>query len=167
MSSVQSHWLFLYYVVFSIMSVQYCLCISKIQCPVSVYSVSSARFYSVQCKQCSEPIASVSFFKCSVCRVESVAYIVNGVQCQLGYSLGHSWSAYYYSVWVVFSLVFSCQWGSESIAFSVSSVSVAFRVLLFSGSFSVCTLQCLQCQFRALAVHQESVMLTSCSESTL
>ena len=28
----------------------------------------------------------------------------------------------------MFSLVFSCQWGSESVAFSVSSVFVAFRV---------------------------------------
>ena len=66
--------------------------------------------------------------KRSVYRVKSVAYIISGVQCQLGYRLRRSWSSYYYSVLVVFSLVFSCQWGSESIAFSVSSVSAAFRV---------------------------------------
>ena len=66
----------------------------------------------------------------------------------------------------MFSLVFSCQWVSESVAFSVSSVSVAFRV---------CTLQCVilrlystvSAVFRALAVHQEPVMFMSCSESTL
>ena len=66
----------------------------------------------------------------------------------------------------VFSLVFSCQWASESIAFSVSSVSVAF---------SVCTVQwvilrlhsLVSAVFRALAVHQASVMSMSCSESTL
>ena len=51
----------------------------------------------------------------------------------------------------MFSLVFSCQWGSESVAFSVSSVSVAFRVCtvqwvivrLYSSASAV---------FRALAV---------------
>ena len=53
MCSVQSSLLFLYYVVFSVMSVQYCLCVSR--------------------------IASVQFLKRSV--VESVAYIVSGVQC--------------------------------------------------------------------------------------
>ena len=101
-----------------------------------------------------ESTASVLFLKCSVYRVESVAY-----------SLLHSWSFCYYSVSVVFSLVFSCQWGSESIAFSVSSVSVAFIM---------CTVQwvilrlysSVSAVFRALAVHQESVMFMSCSEST-
>ena len=67
----------------------------------------------------------------------------------------------------MFSLL-SCQWGSESIAFSVSSVSVAF--------WAVCTVQwviprlysSVSAVFRALAVHQEpSVMFMSCSESTL
>ena len=77
--------------------------------------------------------------------VESVAYIFNGVQCYLGYSLRRSWSADYYSVSVVFSLVCSCQWGSESIAFSVCSVQGTCTCVLFSGSFSVCTLHCLQC----------------------
>ena len=56
-------------------------------------------------------------------------------------------------------------WGSKSIVFSVSSVSVAF---------SVCTVQwaiprlysSVSAVFRALAVHQESVMFMSCSEST-
>ena len=72
MCSVQSSLLFLYYVVFSVMSVQYCLCVSRIQCTqcsLSVYSVGS------------ESMASVQFLKRSVYRVESVAYIVNGVQC--------------------------------------------------------------------------------------
>ena len=43
-SSVQSSLLFLHYVVFSVMSVQYCLCVGRIQCTqhsVSVYSVDS------------------------------------------------------------------------------------------------------------------------------
>ena len=40
--SVQSSLLFLYYAVFSVMSVQYCLCVSRIQCTqCSVYSVGS------------------------------------------------------------------------------------------------------------------------------
>ena len=42
--SVQSSLLFLYYVVFSVMSVLYCLCVSRIQCTqcsVSVYSIGS------------------------------------------------------------------------------------------------------------------------------
>ena len=89
------------------------------------------------------------------------------------------------SVSVVFSLVFTNQWGSESIAFSDSSVSVAFRVCtvqwvifrLYSSvsvAFRVCTVQwvilrlysSVSAVFRALAVHQESVMFMPCSEST-
>ena len=94
--------------------------------------------------------------------VESVAYIVNGVQCYLGYSLRRSWSADHYSVSVVFSLVCSCQWGSESIAFSVCSVQGTCTCVLFSGSFSVCTLHCLQC-----SEHWLFTKNLSCSESTL
>ena len=60
------------------------------------------------------------------------------------------------SVSVVFSLVFSCQWGSESIAFSVSSVSVAFRVC--TVQWVILRLYSVSAVFRALAVHQESVM---------
>ena len=41
MCSVQSNLLCLYYVVFSVMSVQYGLCVSSIQCSVSVHSVGS------------------------------------------------------------------------------------------------------------------------------
>ena len=44
MCSIQSSLLFLYYVVFSVVSVQYCLCVSRIQCTecwVSLLSVSS------------------------------------------------------------------------------------------------------------------------------
>ena len=39
MCSVQSSLLFLYYVVFSVMSVQYCLCVSMIQCTVFIVSL--------------------------------------------------------------------------------------------------------------------------------
>ena len=59
---------------FSVTSVQYCLCVSRIQCTqcsVSVYSVGS------------ESMASVQFLKRSVYRVESVAYIVSGVHAVL------------------------------------------------------------------------------------
>ena len=151
MRSVQSSLLFLYYVVFSVMSVQYCLCVSRIQCTqcsVSVYRVGSVLQRSMQVV-----LVSVQFLKYVQFIGQSVAYIVNGVRCQLGYSLRRSWSAYYYSVLVVFS-VGSCQWGSESVAFSgvqrlQRSVSVQCLqrsgCVLFSGSFSVCTLQCLQC----------------------
>ena len=54
------------------------------------------------------------------------------------------------------SLVFSCQWGSESIAFSVSSASVAFRVC--TVQWVILRLYSVSAVFRALAVHQESVM---------
>ena len=53
MCSVRSSLLFLYYVVFSVMSVQYCLCVSRIQCTqcsVSVYWASAQFYDSVQCK---------------------------------------------------------------------------------------------------------------------
>ena len=163
MCSVQSSLLFLYYAAFSVMSVQYYLCASRIkctQCSVSVYSVSSVRSMQAVFR-----VASVQFLKHSVYRVESVAYTVSGVQCQLGYSLRCSWSAYCYSVSVVFSLVLSCQWGLESIAFSVSSVSVVFRV---------CTVQWVILRLYSLvsAVFKhwlfiESFMSMSCSESTL
>ena len=119
--------------------------------------------HSVQCQSTErrlssmQVVCSISSVSEAVYRVESVAYIVNGVQCYLGYSLRRSWSAYYYSVSVVFSLALSCKWGSESVAFTVSSVSVAFKV---------CTVQwvilrlysSVSAVFRALAVHQESVM---------
>ena len=51
MRSVQSSLLSLYCVVFSVMSVQYCLCVSRIQCtqcPVSVYRVGSVLKRSMQ-----------------------------------------------------------------------------------------------------------------------
>ena len=50
-------------------------------CSVQCQSIAPAQFYSVQCKQCSESIASVHFLKRSVYRVESVAYIVSGDHC--------------------------------------------------------------------------------------
>ena len=67
-------------VVFSVMSVQYRLCVSRIQCTqcsVSVYRVGSA---SMQVVFRVYSISSVSLAR-SVYRVESVAYTVNGVQC--------------------------------------------------------------------------------------
>ena len=160
MRSVQSSLLFLYYVVFSVMSVQYYLCVSRIQCTqcsVSVYRVGSVLQRSMQVV-----LVSVQFLKYVQFIGQSVAYIVNGVRCQLGYSLRRSWSAYYYSVLVVFSLVFSCQWGSESVAVSVSSVQGVYCSVGHSPSvlFSVCSVQSTGC-------NQESVMLMSCSESTL
>jgi len=51
MRSVQSSLLSLYCVVFSVMSVQYCLCVSRIQCTqcsVSVYRVGSVLKRSMQ-----------------------------------------------------------------------------------------------------------------------
>ena len=97
--NVQSSLLFLYYVVvFSVISVQYCLCVSRIYCiQCQCRSISSDRYIAFNASSV-QSIASVQFLKRSVCRVQSVAYIVNGVQCQLGYSQRRSWSAYYYSV---------------------------------------------------------------------
>jgi len=42
MCSVPSSLLFVYYVVFSVMSVQYCLCVSTIQCTQCSLSIGSA-----------------------------------------------------------------------------------------------------------------------------
>ena len=154
MWSVQSSMLFLYYVVFSVTSVQYCLCVSRIQCTqrsVSVYNVGSVL---LRLKQVVFRVVSVQFLKHSVYKVESVAYIVNGVQCQLGYSLRRLWSACYYSVSVVFSLVLSCQWGSESVAFSVCSVQGVYCSVGHSPSvlFSVCSVQSTGCSPRVCHV---------------
>ena len=140
------------------MSVQYCLCVSRIQCTqysVSVYSVGSVIQHSMQVVF---RVASVQFLKHSVYRVESVAYIVSGVQCQLGYSLQCSWSAYYYSVSVVFGLVFSCQWGSVysvQCQFSVCSVQSVYCSVGHSPSvlFSVCSVQSTGCSPRVCHVH--------------
>ena len=126
----------------------------------SVYTVFSVslehRLSSIAFNASSvQSIASVQFLKRSVYRVESVAYIVNGVQCWLGYSLQHSWSACYYSVSAVFSLVFSCQWGSESVTFSVSSVQGVYCSVGHSLSvlFSVCSVQSTGCSPRVCHVH--------------
>ena len=70
------------YVVFSrVMSVQYCLCVSRISVhSVQCQSIASAQFYSVQCKQCSE---SVQFLKLSVytviCSIQSMVFSVSWV----------------------------------------------------------------------------------------
>ena len=62
--SVLSSSFFLYHVVFSVMSVQYCLCVGRIQCTQCQVQCQSTerrlRFYSVQSKKCS---ASVQFLK--------------------------------------------------------------------------------------------------------
>ena len=98
MCSLQSSLLFLYYVVFSVMLVQYCLCVSSIQCTqysVLVYSVGSVIYHSMQVVF---RVASVQF-KHSVYRVESVAYsqwcsVLAGLQstvfmvCLLYFSVG-------------------------------------------------------------------------------
>ena len=159
MRSVQSSLLFLYYVVFSVMSVQYCLCVSRIQCTqcsVSVYtmfsvsvhnvqcqSIGSAQFCSVQCKQCSESIASV------LKRVQPI-----------GQSLQHTQSIMLSSmvtVYGVHGLPTIIQCWQCSVQYSVVSGVLSLQrsmsvqclqhsgCVLFSGSFSVCTLQCLQC----------------------
>ena len=63
MRSVQSSLLFLYYVVFSVMSVQYCLCVSRIQCTqcsVPVYWVGSVLQRSMQVVSRVYSISSVS-----------------------------------------------------------------------------------------------------------
>ena len=167
MCSVQSSLLFLYYVEFGVKSVQYCLCVSWIQCTQCSMSVHSVG--SVQCKQCSCSHHQISFLSVqSILRVESVAHIVNGVQWQLGYSLWRSWSAYYYSV----SAVFCLSSIHLSVGFSLQR-SVSIQSLqrsgwvLFSGSFSVCTLRCLHCSQYWLFTKSLSVMFMSCSESTL
>ena len=59
-------------------AVQYCLSVSRIQCTqcsVSVYSVGSVL------QRLMQVVFRVAFVKHSVYRVESVPYIVNGVQC--------------------------------------------------------------------------------------
>ena len=120
--------------------------------------------HSVQCQSTERRFSSIAFNASSVqhqfsflSSLQGRVCSIHSQWCYLGYSLRRSWSAYYYSVSVVFSLVFSCQWGSESIAFSVSSVSVAFRVctvqwVILRLYFSVSAV------FRPLAVHQESDM---------
>ena len=169
MFSVQGSLLFLYYVVFSVMSVQYGLCVSRIQCTQCSVSVASAQLYCVQCKQCSEPIVSVHSIHSQWCSVlaglQSTAFMVclllfSSVQSSNQLSVGFR----VYSVQYQFSVcsvrvctvqqVILRQYSSESVAFSVSSVSVAFRV---------CTVQwvilrlhsSVSAVFRALAVHQE------------
>ena len=67
--SVQSSLLFLYYVVFSVTSVQYCLCVSRFQftqCSMSVHSVGSVLQRSMQV------VFRVAFVKHSVYRVECI-----------------------------------------------------------------------------------------------
>ena len=114
--------------------------------------------HSVQCQSTERRLSSIAFNASSVQHQFSFLSSLQGRVC----SIHSQWCSVLSGLqstafMVVFSLVFSCQWGSESIAFSVSSVSVAFRV---------CTVQwvilrlysSVSAVLRALAVHQESVM---------
>ena len=76
----------------------------------------------------------------------SISSVQSSIQLSVGfrvYSVQYQFSACSVRVctvqWVILGL-----YSSESVAFSVSSVSVALGCVLFSGSFSVCTLQGLQ-----------------------
>ena len=150
MCSVQSSLLFLYYVVFSVMSVQYCLC--QQDSLYTVFSISLQR------------------------RLSSTAFNASSVQ-----SLQHQFlkrSVYRVELQHTQSMVFSVSWVQSTafmvclLLFSVGSVqssiqmSVGFRVcsvqcqcllhsgcVPFSGSFSVCTPQCLQCSEHWLFNH--------------
>ena len=95
----------------------------------------------------------------SILRVESVVFSVSWVTVYDVHGLPTIIQCRLCSV----SVVFTCQWGSESIAFSVNSVSVAFTVqwVILRLYSSVSAL------FTVMAVHHESVMFMSCSESTL
>ena len=164
MCSVQSSLLFLYYVQCNVSSV---LFMCQQDSVYTVFSVSLQRQLSSIAFNASSVQHQFSFLS-----IQSIGQNLQHTQSMV---FGVSWVtvygvhvAYYYSVSVVFSLVFSC----HGVGFSLLQCSVSVQCLqrsgcvLFSGSFSVCTLQCLQCS-RALAVHQESVMSMSCSKSTL
>ena len=89
MSSVQGSLLFLYYVVFNVMSVQYCLCVSRIQCIQCSVSVSSVLQHSMQV----------------VFRVYSISSV----------SLKHSVYSIGQSLQHTQSMVFSVSWVSVSV----------------------------------------------------
>ena len=129
MCSVQSSLLFLYYVVFSVMSVQHCLCISRIQCTqwsVSVYSVGSVLQRSMQVVF---RVISSGFFKHSV----------------IGQNLQHTQSMVFSVSWVTvcgvhgLPTIIQCQ--QCSVQYSV----VGFRVYSVQCQFSVCSVQGVQC----------------------
>ena len=133
------------------MSVQYCLCVSRISVhSVQCQSIASAQFYSVQCKQCSE---SVQFLKHSVytvvCSIQSMVFSVSWVTVYGVHGLPTIIQCRQCSV------QYSVVSGDESLKRSVSVQCLQRSgCVLFSGSFSVCTLQ-LSAVFRTLAVHQE------------
>ena len=151
------------------MSVQYCLCVSRIQCTqcsASVYSVSSVLQRSMQVAfslQHQFGFLSVqSIAQRRVCSIHSQwCPVLAGLQstvfmvCLPLFSVGSVQSGWY-----------SVVSGVPSIAFSVSSVSVAFRVCIVQWVI-LCLYSSVSAVFRALAVHQESVIFMSCSESTL
>ena len=161
MCSVQSSLLFLYYVVFSVMSVQYCLCVSRIQCTQcsSVQSITSAQFNasSVQSLQHQFSFLSVQFIAQSLQHIQSMVFSVSWVTVYgihgLPTIIQHQQCSVQYSVVS----------GVQSLQRSVSVQCLQRSVcVLFSESFSVCTLQCLQC-----SEHWLFTKSLSCSESTL
>ena len=158
MYSVQSSLLFLYYVVFSVMSVQYCLCVSRIQCTQCSIErrLSSIAFNASSAQQQFSFLSSLHGRVCSIhsqwCSVLSGLQSTAFTVCLLFISVGSVQSSIQLSVgFRVYSV--QCQ-------FSVCSVQDT--CVLFSGSFSVCTLQCLQC-----SEHWLFTKSLSCSESTL
>ena len=133
------------------------------QCQFSVCSVQgtcvlfsgSFSVCTLHCLQCSEHW----LFTKSLSRSESTPWRSSAPAQFLNFNIpstteGHlrtKCNAIFNSLFV-FSLVFSFQWGSESIAFSVSSVSVAFRVRVYclvghspSVLFIVCSVQSTGC----------------------
>ena len=92
--SVQSSLLFLDYVVFSVMSVQYCLCVSRIQCTQCSGSVSTMQvvfshqfsFLSIQGRICSihsqwcSVLAGLQSTAFMVCLLFSVGSVQSSIQ---------------------------------------------------------------------------------------
>ena len=124
------------------MSVQYCLCVSRIQCTqCSVYSVGSVLQRSMQ----------VAFSLQHQFGFLSVQSIAQRRVCSIHSQWCPVLAGLQSTVFMVCLLLFSV--GSVQ---SCTQLSVGFRVcsvqclqcsgcVLFSVSFSICTLQCLQC----------------------
>ena len=148
MCSVQSNLLFLYYVVFSVISVPQCiLCVSRIHSVQCQSIAASVQFYSVQCKQCSESIASVQFLKRSVYNYGRVCSI-HSQWCSV---LAGLQSTAFMVCLLLFSISIvqrsSIQW------------SVGFRVYSVQYQFSVCSVQGVYCSVG----HSPSVLFSVCS----
>ena len=154
MCSVHSSLLFLYYVVFSVMSVQYCyvsvgFSVHSIQCQ----STASAQFYSAQCKQCSESIASVQFLKRSV--------YLQGRVCSIHSQWSSMLAGLQSTAFMVCLLLFSVSSVQSSI-----QLSVGFTVYSVQCQFSVCNVQGVYCSvghFPSVLFSVYSVQSTGCS----